>query len=89
VEREQQKYVSDYADFKTRMRAGDLIIPSFHLEEPLFIEIDHFMDCITSNTAPLSDGRQGLEITCVLEALTRSTKSGGHEVLVEYPELTP
>jgi predicted dehydrogenase len=86
VQRERDLYVEDYADFKTRLRAGDLVIPSVRLVEPLFVEIAHFLECIRDGRTPLTDGRQGLEVTCVLEALSRSMSSGGNAVPVEYPE---
>lgn len=86
VERERQAYVRDYADFKTRLRAGDLVIPNVRLVEPLSVEIDHFVDCVRNGTTPYTDGRYGLGVICVLEALTRSMKMGGNAVPVEYPE---
>ena len=86
VERDRQEYVRDYADFKTRLRAGDLLIPNVRLVEPLSVEIGHFVDCVRDGKTPLTDGRHGLEVTCILEALTRSMKNGGDAVPVEYPE---
>lgn len=86
VEKKRAEYVHDYADFKTRLRAGDLVIPNVHLVEPLSVEIGDFIDCVRNGTMPLTDGRHGLEVTCVLEALTRSMQNGGEAVPVEYPE---
>ena len=86
VQRERNEYVHDFADFKTRLRAGDLVVPSVRLVEPLSVEIGHFVDCVRDGAIPLTDGRHGLEVTCVLEALTRSMKNAGDAVPVEYPE---
>jgi len=35
--------------------------------EPLRLEDQHFLDCLTSGAAPLSDGRSGVEVVRVLE----------------------
>ena len=86
IQRERNEYVRDFADFKTRLRAGDLVIPNVSVVEPLSVEIGHFVDCVRDGTNPLTDGRHGLEVTCVLEALTRSMKNDGDVVPVEYPE---
>ena len=85
VERERERYVRDYADFKTRIRAGDLVIPNIRLVEPLSVEMAHFVDCIREGRTPLTDGRHGVEVTCILAALTRSMKNGGNAVPIEYP----
>ncbi|MGA2786470.1 MAG: hypothetical protein ABSF60_02980, partial [Verrucomicrobiota bacterium] len=49
-------------------------------EEPLKTECQHFLDCINQGTAPLTDGRQGLELVRILEASSKSLKSGGASV---------
>ena len=84
VEKERQAFVQDYADFKTRLRAGDLTIPRIRLAEPLSVEISHFVDCVRDGTPPLTDGRHGLEVVCILEALASSMKNGGDTIPVKY-----
>lgn len=79
--------VHGYADFRARLRTGDLVIPNIRLMEPLSAEIDHFLDCIGSGQVPLTDGQHGLEVTCILEALTESMRKGGSIVPVKYTEI--
>jgi predicted dehydrogenase len=86
IERRSAEYVRDYADFKTRLRAGDLLVPNVRLVEPLSVEIAHFVDCVRDGNPPMTDGRHGLEVTCILEALASSMKKGGDTVQVEYPK---
>ncbi len=86
VEKQRNEYVHDFADFTTRLRTGDIVIPNIRLVEPLFLEMDHFIDCICNGTTPITDGRHGLEVMCVLEALTHSMRTGGSVVSVEYLE---
>ncbi len=87
VEWEHRGPTDDFAEFTTRLRAGDVVIPNVRLVEPLSVEIDHFVKCIRHGLDPLTDGRHGVEITAILEALTDSMQNGGHPVPVEYPEL--
>jgi UDP-2-acetamido-3-amino-2,3-dideoxy-glucuronate N-acetyltransferase len=48
--------------------------------EPLHAECQHFIDCIQSRSAPVSDGREGLQVLRVLDACQRSLESGPMEV---------
>ncbi|MEE9296550.1 MAG: Gfo/Idh/MocA family oxidoreductase [Phycisphaerae bacterium] len=79
--------MQDFADFKTRVRAGDLVIPNIGLKEPLAALITHFAQCVGEGRRPLTDGRSGLELLCILEALTRSMDQGGGMTEVDYTPL--
>ncbi|HET6221685.1 MAG TPA: Gfo/Idh/MocA family oxidoreductase, partial [Dongiaceae bacterium] len=65
-------------------RYGDIISPHIPVEEPLTLEDKHFIDCIRSGSVPDTDGRDGLAVIAVLEAIDRSMRTGG-PVKVEYP----
>lgn len=84
VEIEYSHPTNDFAEFTALLRAGDLVIPNIRLVEPLFTEVNHFIECIQNGTPPLTDGRHGLEVIAVLEALTHSMSHGGGIVAVEY-----
>lgn len=45
--------------------------------EPLKAECQHFLDCVATRTAPVSDGEEGLRVLRVLDACQRSLVSGG------------
>lgn len=47
------------------------------MSEPLKCECSHFIDCIINKRSPLTDGRNGLAVTLVLDAAQRSLKNGG------------
>jgi len=66
----------DYAD-AISLRQGDIKIPYVKGDEPLRIECQHFIDCVTDGRTPRSDGRDGLRVVRVLDAATRSLKGGG------------
>jgi predicted dehydrogenase len=57
-------------------RYGDIISPHVRLEEPLALEAQHFIDCITSGSIPQTDGWNGLAVVAVLEAISQSLASG-------------
>lgn len=85
AEAEHQSELVSFADHTTRLRAGDLVIPNIRLKEPLAAEIDHYLSCVQSGDAPLTDGAHAIDVTAVLEAMTRSMKNGGRVETVEYP----
>lgn len=76
---------TDFARFKMITRAGDLTVPNLRVPEPLNVQCRHFVDCVVNGKPPLSDGRDGLAVTAVLEAAGRSARANGATVPVEIP----
>lgn len=66
-----------FAKFQLIQRAGNLVIPKFEFIEPLYVECSHFIECITHNKKPLTDGYDGLRVVKVLEAADKSMKNNG------------
>lgn len=62
------------------LRFGDITVPWVSMSEPLAIEVQHFMDCCRSGETPRSDGRDGLRVVRVLEAVDESMDAGGAPV---------
>jgi predicted dehydrogenase len=56
-----------YGEYITR--SGDTWSPRLPNAEPLRLEAQHFVDCIREGRTPVSDGRSGLRVVRVLEAL--------------------
>jgi predicted dehydrogenase len=65
-------------------RYGDIVSPHINFQEPLVLEVEHFIECILSGERPLSGGASGVAVIKVLEAIDRSLASG-HGVDVEEP----
>ncbi len=63
-------------------RTGDMWSPQLALREALQIAARHFVDLITSKTAPMSDGHAGLRIVRLLEAATHSMARQGRPVTI-------
>lgn len=68
-----------YGEYVT-LRFGDIHIPRVPNDEPLKLEVEHFVECVRDNSKPLSDGRDGLNVVRVLEAMERSLRNGGQPV---------
>jgi predicted dehydrogenase len=85
AEAEHQRPIADYADFATRLRAGDLVIPNLRVIEPLRTEISHFVECVRDGGRPIADGVNGTEVVAALEAVSRSMAEEGRTVTVSYP----
>lgn len=77
-----QQNVGTYETFLT-LREGDIHIPKIDMVEPLKIECQHFIDCISRNQQPLTDGNNGLEVLKVLDAAQKSLKNNGKAVKIQ------
>lgn len=69
-------------------RSGDTIIPYIKPDEPLLLEIKHFIDCINTGKKPITNGIQGARVITVLEAIENSLKSGGKPIMVDAKPLS-
>jgi len=72
----QRKSVESYVEAIT-LRTGDILIPQIPSGEPLRIECEHFVGCIANDTAPRSDGADGVRVVKALEAGSASLARGG------------
>jgi predicted dehydrogenase len=63
-------------------RSGDIWSPRISNEEPLRIECRHFVECVRDGLTPRSDGRSGLRVVRVLEALQRSLEESSRAAAV-------
>jgi len=61
-------------------RAGDMWAPQIATREALSTEVEHFLGCIKSGAAPITDGNAGLRVVELLEATTRSMQRRGDPV---------
>jgi predicted dehydrogenase len=52
-------------------------IPFISNAEPLKLECEHFLHCITEGKRPRSDGWAGLRVVKILETANRSLLDGG------------
>lgn len=78
-----------FAEFTYSYHYGDAYVPYIKQDEPLKLECQHFLDCIREECAPITGGRQGLEVVRILEASSVSLKQqGGAVALNSLPTWT-
>ncbi len=58
-------------------RAGDVVIPRVAGEEPLRVEVRHFLDCVRTGATPLTGPGHARDVVAVLAAGEQSLRSGG------------
>lgn len=66
-----------FGEFQLSYRYGDIVIPLLKAEEPLKVELNHFLECITQGKRPLTDGHNGYEVVKILEKINQSLRNGG------------
>ncbi|MFX0203165.1 MAG: Gfo/Idh/MocA family protein [Candidatus Hodarchaeota archaeon] len=54
-------------------RSGDVVLPKIHFEEPLKLEIDHFIDCIENDTECLTGVNHAKKVIQILSAQLQSS----------------
>ena len=59
--------------FNFSHRSGDVVFPKIKWEEPLKVEIEHFVDCILNGTECLTGTDHAKKVVSILEAGSRST----------------
>jgi predicted dehydrogenase len=69
-------------DLLVSYRSGDMWAPKVEQTEALRAEMNHFVECVTSNRAPLNDGVSGLRVVKLLEAAEDSLKYKGRLVML-------
>lgn len=72
-----------YAEFHFSYHYGDMHVPYLKQIEPLKVECQHFLDCISTGAKPDSSGEEGLRVVQILEASTLSLLNGGKEIRVK------
>ena len=72
----------DMHDLMINYRSGDMWSPKIDQREALFVEISHFVECITEDKKNVSDGKAGLEVVRLLYACEKSIKHNGGLVIL-------
>jgi predicted dehydrogenase len=79
-------YTDTYAEFHCSYHYGDVVIPNIRFTEPLRLECQEFLNCISDRTTGHSCGRFGLEVVRVLEAAERSLQNGGVQETIWFED---
>lgn len=79
-----ERSYSGFGEFQYLLRDGDIISPKIDLKEPLKFQCQHFLDCVKERKAPLTDGKNGLEVVRVMAAIDESLKRNGTPVKINH-----
>jgi predicted dehydrogenase len=77
---------ADLDSLRTGYRSGPVRSPAITPEEPLARVVQHFLGCIDSGEAPLTNGTFGLRVLGVIDAAERSLAAGGIPLPIERRE---
>lgn len=69
-------------------RYGGIQSPYIDFKEPLAVEDEHFVACISTGACPLTDGANGLAVVQTLEAAQLSLEEGSREVELSELEVS-
>ncbi len=67
-------------ELRVSYRAGDLWVPRVEQVEALARETQYFVDCVINGETPFNDGKAGLRVVEMLEAIDKSISQKGHMV---------
>jgi predicted dehydrogenase len=70
---------ASFAEYLT-LRNGDIFIPEVAMEEPLAVQVRHFLDCIDGGHQPRTDLASGMRVVRLLAAAQTSLERGGEPV---------
>lgn len=77
-----EPFYEDYGHFHLLAREGDITIPRIKLEEPLKNQARYFLNSIRKGRIDVSDGKSGLDVVRVLEAVQQSLRERGAPIKV-------
>jgi predicted dehydrogenase len=69
-----------YGEFMFQLRDGDIVSPLIEASEPLKNQCAHFIECVCTGRAPITDGVAGDLAVRVMEAIDRSIARRGQPV---------
>jgi predicted dehydrogenase len=72
-----------FGEFQLSYRMGDIVSPRPESSEPLLLEMRDFCRAVRGLGTPRSDGRLGIDVAHLIEAVERSLESHGERVAVE------
>lgn len=67
-------------NLRVSYRSGDMWAPQLSVKEALLTETEHFVDCISNGTQPMTPGESGLRVVETLECAMVSLRQRGHPV---------
>jgi predicted dehydrogenase len=80
-------HYDSFAEFTYSYHHGDVYVPYIKQDEPLKMEMRHYIECIKEGIQPLTGGPEGTEVVRILEASNESLKQKGAAISLVQPKL--
>jgi predicted dehydrogenase len=77
-------HYDSFAEFQYSYHYGDCHLPRLEQSEPLANMCQHFVACAANDGEPLTGGESGMELVRILEASSRSLRTGGGPTTLEH-----
>ncbi|MEW5894231.1 MAG: Gfo/Idh/MocA family oxidoreductase [Candidatus Omnitrophota bacterium] len=75
------RYYESYGEFQLLSREGSITIPNIGFSEPLKVQDQYFIECLTSGCSPVkADALKGLDVVKTLVAIQQSMDQSGASV---------
>ncbi|HEU5072291.1 MAG TPA: Gfo/Idh/MocA family oxidoreductase [Verrucomicrobiae bacterium] len=74
-----------FAEFTYSYHHGDVYVPYIKQDEPLKMEMRHFVECIREGIQPITGGPEGMEVVRILEGADQSLRQNGTAVSLVQP----
>jgi predicted dehydrogenase len=68
---------ASFGEFQLTYRSGDILSPRLDTTEPLFLECQHFLDCIRTGREPDASPGHAVDVVRVIHAAERSVRQQG------------
>jgi predicted dehydrogenase len=71
-----------FGEYKLAYRTGEIVSPPVAVAEPLYLELEDFVQAIRSRSTPRSSDELGLEVVRMIEAVDESLAAAGARVAI-------
>jgi predicted dehydrogenase len=68
---------ASFGEFQLTYRSGDILSPRLDTTEPLFLECQHFLECIRTGREPDASPRHAVDVVRVIQAAEHSLRHQG------------
>ena len=81
VDLHQKKHIYTGKGFE--VADGNTICPNIDFQEPLYLEIRHFLECVQQRTEPLTGIRDSIDVLKIIESAYESARSDSARILYQ------
>ena len=78
---EQMDY-DNFNNYQILHRSGDIFIPKINFQEPLKVEIDHFLDCVTTGKTPITGPKHARDVVEIMEMVQNALVAGRQKLAI-------